>query len=74
MPSIPTGLKNAGRMLSASLIFHLDALELYLHSSHPLLYSSFLTCDNLMEMRKSIVLKYAWEEKGDGCRTSGMVC
>ena len=38
MPSIPTDLKNAGRFLSASLIFHLDALELYLHSSHPLLY------------------------------------
>ena len=65
-PSIPTGLKNAGRFLSASLIFHLNALELYLHSSHPLLHSSFLTSDKLMEMRKSIVLKYAWEEEDDG--------
>ena len=63
MPSIPTGLKNAGRFLSASLIFHLDTLESYLHSSHPLLHSSFLTTDKLMEMRNSIVLKYAWEEE-----------
>ena len=62
MPGTPTGLKNSGRFLSASLIFHSDALELYLHSSYPLLHSSFLTSDKLMEMRKSIVLKYVWEE------------
>lgn len=66
MLSIPTGLKNAGIFLSASLIFHLDELESYLHSSHPLLHSSFLTSGKLIEMRKTFVLKCAWEEEYDG--------
>ena len=38
IPSIPTSLKNVGRFLSISLIFHLNALESFLHSSHPLLH------------------------------------
>ena len=34
--SIPTDLINAGSFLSASLLFHLDSPEDYLHSSHDL--------------------------------------
>ena len=72
MPIIPAGLINAGRFLSASLIFHLDTLEDYLHPSHPLMNSSFLASEKLMEMKKSIILKYVWEEEDDGVDETGM--
>ena len=49
-PSIRRGFIDTGRCLSGSLIFHLDALENYLYSDHPLLYSSFMTSEKLMEM------------------------
>ena len=71
MPSTPTGLINAGRFLSASLIFHLDALGDYLHPSHPLLNSSFLSSEKLMEMKTSIILKYVWEVEDDGVNEAG---
>ena len=66
MSSIPTDLINAGSFLSASLLFHLDSPEDYLHSSHDLQGSSLITSEKLIEVKKTIVLKYAWEEEDDG--------
>ena len=71
MPSIPTGLTNADRFLSASLIFQLDKFENYLHPSHPLLNSSFLSSETVMEIKMSFYLKYTWEEEEDGVDKTG---
>ena len=62
-PSIRRGFIDTGRCLSGSLIFHLDALENYLYSDHPLLYSSFMTSEMFIVMRRTIALKFALEEE-----------
>ena len=63
--SLPSGLMSAGRFLSACLLFHLDFLQGFLSPSHPLLLVSFFTSKKLAEMKKSIIVKYAWEEDDD---------
>ena len=58
LPSIQIGLNNTGRFLSVSL-FYFYILEDYFDSSHPLLLTSFMTSEKLIDMRQSIVLTYA---------------
>ena len=64
-PGLPSGLKNAARFLSASLLFHLDMLKKYIKPTHPLFLSSFMTSDRLISMQEKIVVRYAWNEDED---------
>jgi hypothetical protein len=64
-PGLPSGLKNAARFLSASLLFHLDMLKKYIKPTHPLFLSSFMISDRLISMQEKIVVRYAWNEDED---------